>query len=200
MPWRRKPASHLQYWSGPLSKTKTGGSKSISVFCCGPPELPKNEIIVAAITGRQHLLIVIGRFVSLPRRRCISVHRFRTPNRKRCIQTLANFNTEKGSKTDCALEILKRERVACHEAYEGCNLSNDSGGGMVIRTIATRRPAATFKEVTRFAAKQAEHAAKITTDTFNRKYVYDEDDVDGLIRRQLEYAFPRHSTGRYDFS
>jgi hypothetical protein len=41
MPWRRKPASHLQYWSGSLSKTKTGGFKSIMVHCCGPAELPK---------------------------------------------------------------------------------------------------------------------------------------------------------------
>jgi hypothetical protein len=39
MPWRRKPASHLQYWSGPPSTTKADGFKSILVFSCGPPEL-----------------------------------------------------------------------------------------------------------------------------------------------------------------
>jgi hypothetical protein len=60
---------------------------------------------------------------------------------------------------------------------------------MPIRTIARRRPLATFKEVTRFAAKQAERAAKITTDTFNKKYAYDEDDVTGAFVGSLNTLF-----------
>jgi hypothetical protein len=35
MPWRRKPASHLQYWSGPPSKTKTGINLLAFVWGCG---------------------------------------------------------------------------------------------------------------------------------------------------------------------
>lgn len=60
---------------------------------------------------------------------------------------------------------------------------------MALRTIASKRPAATFKEVTRLAAKQAERAAKITTDTFNKKYVYDEDDVTGAFVGSLNTLF-----------
>jgi hypothetical protein len=55
MPWRRKPASHLQYWSGPLSKTKTGGFKSILVFCCGPPDLPNGYHSCCHHNGRLYL-------------------------------------------------------------------------------------------------------------------------------------------------
>jgi hypothetical protein len=37
MPWRRKPASWLRYWSdGTPSRTKADGFKTILVFCVGP--------------------------------------------------------------------------------------------------------------------------------------------------------------------
>jgi len=35
MPWRRKSAGHLQYWSGPIDRTT--GHKTILVYCLGPP-------------------------------------------------------------------------------------------------------------------------------------------------------------------
>ena len=34
MPWRRKPASHLRYWTGPVNRT--AGFKTVMVFCLGP--------------------------------------------------------------------------------------------------------------------------------------------------------------------
>ena len=37
MPWRRKPARHLRYWSGPVNRN--AGFKTILVFCLGPAEL-----------------------------------------------------------------------------------------------------------------------------------------------------------------
>ena len=55
MPWRRKPASHLQYWSGPPSKTKTDGFKSILVFCLGPAELPNGYHSCCHHNGRLYL-------------------------------------------------------------------------------------------------------------------------------------------------
>ena len=60
---------------------------------------------------------------------------------------------------------------------------------MPIKTIDRRRPIATFKEVTRLAAKQAERAAQITTATFNRRYIYDEDDVTGAFVGSLNTLF-----------
>lgn len=55
MPWRRKPASHLQYWSGPPSKTKADGFKSILVFCLGPAELPNGYHSRCHHNGRLYL-------------------------------------------------------------------------------------------------------------------------------------------------
>jgi len=39
MPWRRKPAPHLRYWSGPVNRAV--GFKTIMVYCLGP-ERPQN--------------------------------------------------------------------------------------------------------------------------------------------------------------
>jgi hypothetical protein len=37
MSWRRKPASHLEYWSGGTpSRTKADGFRTILVYCLGP--------------------------------------------------------------------------------------------------------------------------------------------------------------------
>ena len=42
MPWRRKPASRLRYWSGgSRSKAKADGFKCILVYCIGPPQGPR---------------------------------------------------------------------------------------------------------------------------------------------------------------
>jgi hypothetical protein len=38
MPWRRKPARHLEYWSGPVNQK--AGFKTVLVYCMGPAELP----------------------------------------------------------------------------------------------------------------------------------------------------------------
>ncbi len=37
MPWRRKPARWLRYWSGPVDRNT--GFKTVLVYCCGPPKL-----------------------------------------------------------------------------------------------------------------------------------------------------------------
>jgi hypothetical protein len=37
MPWRRKPARHLHYWTGPVNRN--AGFKTILVFCMGPAVL-----------------------------------------------------------------------------------------------------------------------------------------------------------------
>jgi hypothetical protein len=34
MPWRRKPATHLRYWGGPVNRT--AGFKTILIYCLGP--------------------------------------------------------------------------------------------------------------------------------------------------------------------
>jgi hypothetical protein len=39
MPWRRKPARHLRYWSGPVDQK--AGFKTVLVYCMGPAELPR---------------------------------------------------------------------------------------------------------------------------------------------------------------
>ena len=37
MPWRRKPATHLAYWSGTKpARAKADGFKTILVYCVGP--------------------------------------------------------------------------------------------------------------------------------------------------------------------
>jgi hypothetical protein len=41
-------------------------------------------------------------------------------------------------------------------------------------------PAMTFNEVTKAAAKQAVEAVNITVENFQKKYVYDEDDMTGF--------------------
>ena len=33
MPWRKKPARRLRYWTGPVNRNT--GFKSVLVFCCG---------------------------------------------------------------------------------------------------------------------------------------------------------------------
>jgi hypothetical protein len=33
MPWRKKPARYLRYWSGPVNRN--AGFKTVLVFCCG---------------------------------------------------------------------------------------------------------------------------------------------------------------------
>lgn len=38
MPWRRKPAHHLSYWSGPVNRN--AGFKTVTVHCLGPPKPP----------------------------------------------------------------------------------------------------------------------------------------------------------------
>jgi hypothetical protein len=35
MPWRRQPASFLEYWSGPVNRN--AGFKTVIVYCLGPP-------------------------------------------------------------------------------------------------------------------------------------------------------------------
>ena len=35
MPWRRKPATYLEYWTGPVNRS--AGFKTIIVYCLGPP-------------------------------------------------------------------------------------------------------------------------------------------------------------------
>jgi hypothetical protein len=34
MPWRRKPATYLEYWSGPVDRG--AGFKTVIVYCLGP--------------------------------------------------------------------------------------------------------------------------------------------------------------------
>jgi hypothetical protein len=36
MPWRRKPASSLRYWNGPVNRA--AGFKTVLVYCVGPPK------------------------------------------------------------------------------------------------------------------------------------------------------------------
>jgi hypothetical protein len=38
MPWRRKPASWLEYWNGPIDRN--AGFKTVIVYCLGPPHGP----------------------------------------------------------------------------------------------------------------------------------------------------------------
>jgi len=41
MPWRRKAASHLHYWSGRTpSETRADGFRTVLVYCVGPDKLP----------------------------------------------------------------------------------------------------------------------------------------------------------------
>jgi hypothetical protein len=35
MPWRRKPATYLEYWTGPVDRSAR--FKTIIVYCLGPP-------------------------------------------------------------------------------------------------------------------------------------------------------------------
>jgi hypothetical protein len=35
MPWRRKPATYLEYWTGPVHCS--AGFKTVIVYCLGPP-------------------------------------------------------------------------------------------------------------------------------------------------------------------
>lgn len=51
------------------------------------------------------------------------------------------------------------------------------------------RPRATFNEVTKSAAKLAQKAAIVTTESFERKYAYDEDDVTGHFVGSLNTLF-----------
>jgi hypothetical protein len=39
MRWRRKPARHLEYWSGPVNQKV--GFKTVLVYCMGPSELSR---------------------------------------------------------------------------------------------------------------------------------------------------------------
>jgi hypothetical protein len=64
-----------------------------------------------------------------------------------------------------------------------------TGAEMALKTAGGKRPAANFKEVTRLAARQAERAAKVTIDSFARKYVYDEDDITGSFVGSLNTLF-----------
>jgi hypothetical protein len=39
MPWRKKPASYLQYWTGPLNRD--AGFKTVLVYCTGTLDASK---------------------------------------------------------------------------------------------------------------------------------------------------------------
>ena len=53
MPWRRKPARHLRYWSGPVERGR--GFKTVLVYCMGPAALPNGYHSRCHHTGRLRL-------------------------------------------------------------------------------------------------------------------------------------------------
>jgi hypothetical protein len=52
MPWRRKPSSHLRYWTGPVDPN--AGFKTLLVFCLGP-EIPSSYHDRCHHSGRLNL-------------------------------------------------------------------------------------------------------------------------------------------------
>jgi hypothetical protein len=48
MPWRKKPARYLHYWTGPVNRT--GGFKTVLVYCLG--DLPDDKYTRCHHIGR----------------------------------------------------------------------------------------------------------------------------------------------------